>query len=44
MKGLRLVGVPYTDDEIAKAGDDVLGKSEMDAVIAYLQVMGLSRK
>jgi cytochrome c oxidase cbb3-type subunit 2 len=44
MKALRMVGVPYTDDEIAKAGDEVKGKSEMDAVIAYLQVMGTARK
>jgi cytochrome c oxidase cbb3-type subunit 2 len=34
--------VPYTDAEIAKAGDEVKGKTEMDAVIAYLQVMGTS--
>jgi cytochrome c oxidase cbb3-type subunit II len=39
-KALRIVGVPYTDEDIAKAGDEVKGKSEMDAVIAYLQVMG----
>jgi len=44
LKALRLVGVPYTDDEIAKAGDEVKGRSEMDAVVAYLQVMGTSRK
>ena len=37
---LRVVGVPYSDDEIAKAGDEVKGKTEMDAVIAYLQVLG----
>ena len=40
MKSLRMIGVPYTDAEIAKAGDEVKGKSEMDAVIAYLQVLG----
>ena len=40
MKALRMVGVPYSDDEIAKAGDEVKGKSEMEAVIAYLQVLG----
>ena len=40
MKALRVVGVPYSDDEIAKAGDDVKGKTEMDAVVAYLQVLG----
>jgi cytochrome c oxidase cbb3-type subunit 2 len=44
LKALRLVGVPYSDDEIAQAGDAVKGRSEMDAVIAYLQVLGLSRK
>ncbi|MBP7522191.1 MAG: cytochrome-c oxidase, cbb3-type subunit II [Leptothrix sp. (in: Bacteria)] len=44
MKALRMVGVPYTDDEIAKAGDEVKGKSELDAVVAYLQVLGITRK
>jgi len=42
MKALRVVGVPYSDDEIAKAGEEVKGKTEMEAVIAYLQVMGTS--
>jgi cytochrome c oxidase cbb3-type subunit 2 len=40
MKALRLVGVPYSDDEIAKAADEVKGKTEMEAMIAYLQVLG----
>ncbi|HCL87414.1 cytochrome-c oxidase, cbb3-type subunit II [Pulveribacter sp.] len=40
MKALRTVGVPYSDDEIAKASADVKGKTEMDAVVAYLQVLG----
>ena len=44
MRGLRTVGVPYTDDQIAKASDDVRGKKEIDAVIAYLQVLGLALK
>ncbi|MEK8050690.1 cytochrome-c oxidase, cbb3-type subunit II [Ideonella sp. DXS22W] len=44
MKALRTVGVPYTDDEIAKAADDVKGKTEMEALIAYLQVLGTARK
>jgi len=44
MRGLRKVGVPYTDDEIAKAPEDVKGKTEMDAMIAYLQVLGTSIK
>jgi cytochrome c oxidase cbb3-type subunit 2 len=44
LKALRTVGVPYSDDEIAKATQDVKGKTEMDAVIAYLQVLGLALK
>ena len=44
MKGLRTLGAPYSDEEIAKATDDVKGKTELDAVIAYLQGMGIHRK
>ncbi|BAL96531.1 cytochrome-c oxidase, cbb3-type subunit II [Rubrivivax gelatinosus] len=44
MKALRTVGVPYSDDEIAKAADEVKGKTEIDAVIAYLQVLGTAVK
>ncbi len=44
MKGLRTLGAPYSDEEIAKASDDVKGKTEMEAVIAYLQGMGIHRK
>ncbi len=44
MKALRLVGVPYTDAEIAKAAQDVQDKTEMDALVAYLQGMGRALK
>jgi cytochrome c oxidase cbb3-type subunit II len=44
MKSLRLLGHPYTDAEIAGAGAEVKGKSELDALIAYLQVLGTSVK
>ncbi len=44
LKALRTIGVPYSDDEIAKAGDEVKGKTEMQAVIAYLQVLGTAGK
>jgi cytochrome c oxidase cbb3-type subunit 2 len=44
MKALRTVGVPYTDEQIAKASEEVKGKSEMDALIAYLQVLGTALK
>jgi cytochrome c oxidase cbb3-type subunit 2 len=40
MKALRKVGVPYTDEDIAKASEAVKGKTELDALIAYLQGMG----
>ena len=44
MKALRAVGVPYTDADIAGAVDEVKGKTEMDALIAYLQVLGIHLK
>ena len=44
MKGLRTVGVPYTDEQISKSVEDVKGKTELDAVISYLQVLGLALK
>ena len=44
MKALRTVGVPYTDEEIASAAEQVKGKTEMDAVVAYLQVLGRALK
>jgi len=40
MKALRIVGVPYTDEDVAKAAESVKGRSELDALIAYLQVLG----
>ncbi|MEY8877915.1 MAG: cytochrome-c oxidase, cbb3-type subunit II [Leptothrix sp. (in: b-proteobacteria)] len=40
MRALRKVGVPYSDDEIARGGDEVKDHTELDALIAYLQVMG----
>ena len=44
MKALRMVGVPYSDADISKAKEEVTGKSEMDALIAYLQVLGTAMK
>jgi len=40
MRGLRMVGVPYSDADIAGAAKAVEGKTEMDAIVAYLQVLG----
>ncbi|MCC7152044.1 MAG: cytochrome-c oxidase, cbb3-type subunit II [Rubrivivax sp.] len=44
MRALQRLGVPYGDDEITRAGEDVKGKSELDAVVAYLQVLGTAVK
>jgi cytochrome c oxidase cbb3-type subunit 2 len=44
MEALRMVGVPYTDEQIAGAAEEVKGKTEMDALIAYLQVLGIHLK
>jgi cytochrome c oxidase cbb3-type subunit 2 len=44
MKALRTVGVPYTDAQIAASTDELKGKTEIEAVIAYLQGLGLARK
>jgi cytochrome c oxidase cbb3-type subunit 2 len=44
MEALRAVGVPYTDEDIAGAKAAVDGKTEIEAVIAYLQSLGTSVK
>jgi len=44
MKALRTVGVHYTDEQIAASAADVKGKTEIDALVAYLQVMGRALK
>ena len=44
MKALRAVGVPYTDQEIAQGPAQLKGRTEMDALVAYLQSMGLALK
>ena len=44
MSALRLVGVPYTDAEIAEAGKQLEGKTELDVLVAYLQGLGIELK
>jgi cytochrome c oxidase cbb3-type subunit 2 len=44
MNVMKKLGVPYSDEEIAKAADEVKGKTELEAVIAYLQVLGTAIK
>ena len=44
MTALRRVGVPYTDAEIAASAATLVDKTEMDALVAYLQVLGTAVK
>ena len=41
IRALRKLGDPYTDADLAGARDAVAGKSELDALVAYLQGLGL---
>lgn len=44
MRALRKVGVPYTDEDIAGAQEAVAGVTEIDALVAYLQKLGILLK
>lgn len=44
MKALQMLGDPYTDEQIAAAAAEVEGKTELDAIIAYLQGLGTNRR
>ncbi len=44
MATLRTLGVPYTDEDIAGAKEAVAGKKEIDALVAYLQQLGILLK
>lgn len=44
MRALRRAGVPYTDEQIASAPEVAAGKTELDAVVAYLQGLGVARQ
>jgi cytochrome c oxidase cbb3-type subunit 2 len=44
MRALRKVGVPYTDEQIAAARAELKDRTEMDALIAYLQGLGTALK
>ncbi|HNP63538.1 MAG TPA: cytochrome-c oxidase, cbb3-type subunit II [Woeseiaceae bacterium] len=43
MRALQMLGDPYSDEEIAAAAADVAGRTELDAMIAYLQNLGTAR-
>jgi len=44
LRAMRTLGVPYTDADIQGAAEQVTGKTELDALIAYLQVLGTAIK
>jgi len=44
LAAMKLLGVPYTDDEVKSSSKDVAGKTELDALVAYLQVLGTANK
>ena len=44
LKAMRFLGVPYSDEDIVGAAAAVKGKTEMDALVAYLQVLGTALK
>jgi len=40
LKGMKKIGVPYTDVDITATASEVEGKTEMDAIVAFMQVLG----
>lgn len=44
MSGLRYLGHPYSDEQINNAAENLKGKKEIDAVVAYLQSLGTALK
>jgi len=44
LKALQMLGDPYSDEQVAAAAGEVDGKTEMDALIAYLQELGTNRR
>ena len=44
LSALRRLGVPYSDEDLKKARSELAGKTEMDALIAYLQGLGTALK
>ncbi len=43
LRALKMLGDPYTDEQIASAAAAVAGQSELDALVAYLQNLGTAR-
>ncbi|MCX7218002.1 cytochrome-c oxidase, cbb3-type subunit II [Undibacterium sp.] len=43
-KAMKTLGVPYTDQQVKDAASELVDKTEMDAVVAYLQILGTAIK
>jgi len=43
-KAMQTLGVPYTDQQVKDAASELVDKTEMDAVVAYLQILGTAIK
>jgi cytochrome c oxidase cbb3-type subunit 2 len=41
MRALKRLSVPYSEEEISQAPSTLVGKTEQDALIAYLQGLGI---
>ena len=44
LRAMRMLGVPYSDADLAGAAQSVAGKTELDALVAYLQVLGITAR
>jgi cytochrome c oxidase cbb3-type subunit 2 len=44
MRAMKTLGVPYTEQQITEAPSELVDKTELDALVAYLQVLGTSIK
>ena len=44
MRAMKTLGVPYTDQQIAEGSIELLDKTELDALVSYLQILGTSIK
>ena len=44
LAAMRVLGVPYTEAEVKESSQAVAGKTELDALVAYLQVLGIHNK
>jgi cytochrome c oxidase cbb3-type subunit 2 len=44
LRALQIAGVPYSDEEIKNSANEVFGNTEMEAIVAFLQILGVTYK